>query len=443
MDELFAPPKKSGHVRKSKSPCDGVDPPPVEVISDGTDVTSADPALTDMSLDLVSVADDEILLSCSSDEECKIQGLEKRTKATEGTDEAVERSLNTAHCNLTGVLDRDSDLPIEPRSSSEDLVYTDNAIEASFDESMSDVSMLTENYDEEMSIVPFTAASSAPHFDSGGRVHLVQPKIWLGLCQSLQLECTTHTVQLDTNRQLTVVCRASVESYETSLALDQTRSRFDSPTMTRLTLPASSFAHESAVYNPALPLGLSPVVCMEPAIDETFPRLMNVQTSSNRRNEPMGVEASSNKVPSQSSGMVRLHQLIVERQQHLMNDETMGIDLPDKIDDASHAYRRVSNEFQHLSSDVQALSCLLLEQLPVTSAVPDDTRPRLEALRQEIQLLHDCGSSLVHDMSLLQDHVLLLEARIDRLSLDFSSRLAQAETPAPESSSRPASTGLD
>ncbi|RQM18343.1 hypothetical protein B5M09_011845 [Aphanomyces astaci] len=104
---------------------------------------------------------------------------------------------------------------------------------------------------------------------------------------------------------------------------------------------------------------------------------------------------------------------------------------------------RVSNEFQHLSSDVQALSCLLLEQLPVTSAVPDDTRPRLEALRQENQLLHDCGSSLVHDMSLLQDHVLLLEARIDRLSLDFSSRLAQAETPAPESSSRPASTGLD
>ncbi|RHY02130.1 hypothetical protein DYB25_004872 [Aphanomyces astaci] len=78
---------------------------------------------------------------------------------------------------------------------------------------------------------------------------------------------------------------------------------------------------------------------------------------------------------------------------------------------------RVSNEFQHLSSDVQALDRLLHEKLPVTSAVPDDTRPRLEALRQENQLLHDCVSSLVHDKTLLQDRVLLLEARIDHDSV--------------------------
>ncbi|RLO11301.1 hypothetical protein DYB28_010105, partial [Aphanomyces astaci] len=103
---------------------------------------------------------------------------------------------------------------------------------------------------------------------------------------------------------------------------------------------------------------------------------------------------------------------------------------------ALHSYDdRVSREVERLSCDVQVLGRLFHEQLPAPPALSDDTRPCLEALRQENQLLHERVSSLVHDKTLLQDRVLLLETRIDQLSLDFSSRLAQDSIPAPEPSS--------
>ncbi|RLO00496.1 hypothetical protein DYB28_011727 [Aphanomyces astaci] len=103
---------------------------------------------------------------------------------------------------------------------------------------------------------------------------------------------------------------------------------------------------------------------------------------------------------------------------------------------ALHSYEdRVSREVERLSCDVQVLGHLLHEQLPAPPALSDDTRPCLEALHQENQLLHERVSSLVHDKTLLQDRVLILEACIDQLSLDFSSRLVQASIPAPEPSS--------
>ncbi|RHY03414.1 hypothetical protein DYB36_007754 [Aphanomyces astaci] len=690
-----AKPRNPAHLGE-QSP---LDPPPVQAIADDTDVAPAVPAPTDTRLDLVSVAEDEVLLSSRSDEECKSQpepaqgtpvqkqlkrdinyriqhhsnspeqrDLEKRSKAAEDSDEAADTTSTTARRELASLLDDASDLSMEPRSSSEELVYTDDMAEASSDENKSDESMLTEGNDDEtltQSVVPFTSTSPIARLDSNDTYssssptpgtlslltsdvqsatetihHLAQVSTHAHgvpvLMESTHV-VTTRTVQLNAEVQLTVARRSSPENYETSLVLDQTRSRFDSSSPTRLALPASDIVHETAVYNPALPFGLSPVAHVDPR-SRTPPQLMDHVVSA-RPDESMGVEAITDHVePSPLLDMVPIHQPIVERHQHLTvfepdlpfglapvvrHDEPMEIDatderpsltmppiltldgpppirsIPDdfgemetddnsimqatiesnlvasspssadlanlelrtslqsfsdhvsaqvqtlrdsslehqaattdlshRVDEtlsstrawqlaatdelvhlgnavdtvaernktltqdvssiqvelqaldasvnllrtsalavsdptaisanaqaiselhssvqsqasatallqtALHSYEdRVSREVERLSCDVQVLGRLLHEQLPAPPALSDDTRPCLEALRQENQLLHERVSSLVHDKTLLQDRVLLLETRIDQLSLDFSSRLAQASIPAPEPSS--------
>ncbi|RLO01055.1 hypothetical protein DYB28_012687, partial [Aphanomyces astaci] len=361
---------------------------------------------------------------------------------------------------------------MEPRSSSEELVYTDDMAEASSDENKSDESMLTEGNDDDTLtryVVPLTFTSPIARLDSNdsysspGTLSLLTSDVQSATETIHHLaQVSTHAHGVPASMESTHV-RASPENYETSLVLDQTRSRFDSSSPTRLALPASDFVHETAVYNPALPFGLSPGAHVYPRSNETSPQLMDHVVSA-RPDESMGVEAITDHVePSPLLDMVPIHQPIVERHQHLTVFEP---DLPlvcllstaisanaqaiselhssvqnqasvtALLQTALHSYEdRVSREVERLSCDVQVLGRLLHEQLPAPPALSDDTRPCLEALRKENQLLHERVSSLVHDKTLLQDRVLLLETRIDQLSLDFSSRLDQASIPAPEPSS--------
>ncbi|RLN94539.1 hypothetical protein DYB28_012883 [Aphanomyces astaci] len=480
------------------------------------------PSPDDTRLDLVSVADDEVLLS-SSDEECKSQ-----PEPAQGTPGNDDETLTQSVVPFT------STSPIA-RLDSNDSYSSSSPTPGTLSLLTSDVQSATETIHHLAQVS--THAHGVPVLMES--THVV----------------TTRTVQLNAEVQLTVARRASPENYETSLVLDQTRSRFDSSSPTRLALPASDTVHETAVYNPALPFGLSPVAHVDPR-SRTPPQLMDHVVSA-RPDESMGVEAITDHVePSPLLDMVPIHQPIVERHQHLTvfepdlpfglapvvrHDEPMEInatderpsltmppiltldgpppirsilddfgemetddnsimqatiesdlvasspssadlanlelrtslqsfsyhvsaqvetlrasflehqaattDLSHRVDETLsstrasvpgtlHSYEdRVSREVERLSCDVQVLGRLLHEQLPAPPALSDDTRPCLEALRQENQLLHERVSSLVHDKTLLQDRVLLLETRIDQLSLDFSSRLAQASIPAPEPSS--------
>ncbi|RLO04830.1 hypothetical protein DYB28_011363 [Aphanomyces astaci] len=63
---------------------------------------------------------------------------------------------------LASLLDDERDLSMEPRSSSEELVYTEDMAEVSSDENKSDMSMLAGSNDNEMltqSVVPLTSTS--------------------------------------------------------------------------------------------------------------------------------------------------------------------------------------------------------------------------------------------------------------------------------------------
>ncbi|KAF0735045.1 hypothetical protein AaE_009099 [Aphanomyces astaci] len=190
---------------------------------------------------------------------------------------------------------------MEPRSSSEELVYTDEMAEASSDEKKSDEAMLTEGNDDDTltqsvlcnststiarlasndsyyssSPTPGTLSLLTSAVQSATETihHLAQVSTHAhgvpALMESTHM-VTTRTVQVNAEGQLTVARRASPENYETSLVLDQTRSRFDSSSPTRLALPASDFVHETAVYNPALLFGLSPVAHVDPRWNETPP----------------------------------------------------------------------------------------------------------------------------------------------------------------------------
>ncbi|RHZ14251.1 hypothetical protein DYB31_005551 [Aphanomyces astaci] len=164
----------------------------------------------------------------------------------------------------------------------------------------------------------------------------------------------------------------------------------------------------------------------------------------------MGVEAITDHVElSPLFDMVPIHQPIVEHHQQLT------IFKPDLPIGLAHVVHYDKPMEIHATDEMPSLTMSPILTLdgppPIRSILDDfdeietDDNSIMEAttesefvypsLRQENQLLHERVSSLVHDKTLLQDRVLLLEARIDRLSLDFSSRLAQASIPAPKPSS--------
>ncbi|RLO11391.1 hypothetical protein DYB28_010271 [Aphanomyces astaci] len=98
----------------------------------------------------------------------------------------------------------------------------------------------------------------------------------------------------------------------------------------------------------------------------------------------------------------------------------------------------LSHRVDETLSSTRAWQLAATDELVHLGNAVDTVAERNKTLTQDVssnQLLHERVSSLVHDKTLLQDRVLLLEARIDQLSLDFSSRLAQASIPAPEPSS--------
>ncbi|RQM28090.1 hypothetical protein B5M09_005143, partial [Aphanomyces astaci] len=273
--------------------------------------------------------------------------LAKRSKATEDSDEAADTTSTTARRELVSLLDDESDLYMEPRCSAISSLYTDEMAEASSDENKSDESMLTEGNDDDtltQSVVPPTSTSPIARLDwndsyyssspTPGTLslltsdvqsateaihHLAQVSTHAhGVPASMESThvVTTRTVQVNAEVHITVARRASPKNYETSLVLDQTRSRFDYSSPTRLALPASDFIHETAVYNPALPFGLSPLAHVDPR-SRTPPQLMDHVLSASP-DESMGVEAITDHIePSLRFGRVPIHQPIVERHQHL------------------------------------------------------------------------------------------------------------------------------
>ncbi|RHY84785.1 hypothetical protein DYB26_016216, partial [Aphanomyces astaci] len=217
-----------------------LDPSPTQEIANDTDVASAVPALTDTRLDLVSVADDEVLPSSSSDEECKSQpelaqgtpvqkqlkrdinyriqhhsnspeqrDLEKRSKAAEDSDEAADSISTTARRELVSLLvDDESDLSMEPRSSSEELVYTDDMAEASSDENKSDESMLTEGNDDETltkSVDPLTSTSPIARLDSNDSY--TSPRPTPGTLSLLTSDVQSATETINNLAQVSVLPR--------------------------------------------------------------------------------------------------------------------------------------------------------------------------------------------------------------------------------------------
>ncbi|KAF0771807.1 hypothetical protein AaE_002395, partial [Aphanomyces astaci] len=92
-----------------------------------------------------------------------------RSKAAEDSDEAADTTSTTARRELASLLDDESELSMEPRSSSEELVYTDDMAQASSDENKSDESMLTEGNDDDTLtryVVPLTFTSPIARLDS-------------------------------------------------------------------------------------------------------------------------------------------------------------------------------------------------------------------------------------------------------------------------------------
>ncbi|KAF0713572.1 hypothetical protein AaE_011766, partial [Aphanomyces astaci] len=349
---------------------------------------------------------------------------------------------------------------MEPRSSSEELVYTDDMAEASSDENKSDESMLTEGNDDDtltQSVVPLTSTSPIARLDSNDSYssssptpgtlslltsdvqsatetihHLAQVSTHAHgvpvLMESTHV-VTTRTVQLNAEVQLTVARRASPENYETSLVLDQTRSRFDSSSPTRLALPASDFVHETAVYNPALPFGLSPVAHVDPR-SRTPPQLMDHVVSA-RPDESMGVEAITDHVePSPLLDMVPIHQPIVERHQHLTvfepdlpfglapvvrQDEPMEINATDERPsstmppiltlDGPPPIRSILDDFGEMETDDNSIMQATVESDLVASSPSSTDLANLE-LRTSLQSFSDHVSAQVQTLRASVDETL-------------------------------------
>ncbi|KAF0776116.1 hypothetical protein AaE_000184, partial [Aphanomyces astaci] len=328
------------------------------------------------------------------------QDLEKRSKAAEDSDEAADTTSTIARRELVSLLDDESDLSMEPRSSSEDLVHTDDMAETSSDENKSDESMLTEGNDDDtltQSVVPFTSTSPIARLDSNdsysspspipGTLSLLSSDVQSAtetihhlaqvsthtqgvpvLMESTHV-VTTRTVQVNAEVQLTVSRRASPENYETSLVLDQMRSRFDSSSPTRLALPASDFVHETAVYNPALPFVLSPVAHVDPRSNVTFPQLMDNHVLSARPDESMGVEAITDHVEPSPLFCRPIHQPIVERHQHWMVFEP---DLPFGLAPVVHHDEPMEIDATDERPSLKMPSILTLDGPPPIRSILDD-----------------------------------------------------------------------
>ncbi|RLO01806.1 hypothetical protein DYB28_015130 [Aphanomyces astaci] len=328
---------------------------------------------------------------------------------------------------------------MEPQNLSEELVYTDDMAEASSDENKSDESMLTEGNDDDtltQSVVPLTFTSPIVRSSSSptpGTLSLLTSDV-----QSAT-ETIHHLAQVSTHAhgvpvlmesthvmttrtvQLTVARRASSENYETSLVLNQTRSRFDSSSPTRLALPASDFVHETAVYNPVLPFGLLPVAHVDPR-SRTPPQLMDHVVSA-RPDESMGVEAITDHVePSPLLDMVPIHQPIVERHQHLTvfepdlpfglapvvrHDEPMEIDATDERPsltmppiltlDGPPPIRSILDDFGEMETDDNSIMQATIESDLVASSPSSTDLANLE-LRTSLQSFSDHGSAQVQTL---------------------------------------------
>ncbi|RHZ12259.1 hypothetical protein DYB31_015493 [Aphanomyces astaci] len=200
---------------------------------------------------------------------------------------------------------------------------------------------------------------------------------------------TTRTVQLNAEVQLTVARRASPENYETSLVLDQMRSRFDSSS------PFTKLPSTILPYHLDCPLSLTLI---------------------------RDLELPSNGWITPLLDMVPIHQPIVERHQHLTvfepdlpfglapvvrHDEPMEINATDEMPsltmppiltlDGPPPIRSILDDFGEMETDDNSIMQATIESDLVASSPSSADLANLE-LRTSLQSFSDHVSAQVETL---------------------------------------------